>query len=121
MSFESNDLTTKFNLTYEKMNEDIGSIPINESDILFDVFASPDTNGKSSHLANNKSADDYSYDNIEKLILFKTNVDLENQNLKSDFSLNNMTDEFESLENRLASLQHFIDVSKKFFSLNKNK
>ena len=44
---------------------------------------------------------------------------MENQDLKSHFSLNNVGCEFEELENRLGSLQNFIDITKKFFSIDK--
>ena len=101
-------------LTYTKMVEDLSSIPINETDILFEKFA-----GDSPDADINSTTADQLYERLKKFILFKSNLALENQDLKSDFSLNNLGCEFEELENRLGSLQHFIDISKKFFSIDK--
>ena len=100
-------------LNYEKMIEDLSSIPINESDALFEAFTTQDR----SETDTIKTHD--IYDSLERFIIFKSNMELENHDLKSDFSLHGLNDEFESLEKRLGALQHFIDVSKKFFSINK--
>ena len=110
------DLQVPSRLTYEKVSEDLASIPINQSDVLFEEFS-----GDSSE-ANEVEADSASaqlYNRLEKFILFKTNLELESQQIKSDFSLGSLNSEFEALENRLGSLQHFIDISKKFFSISR--
>ena len=110
------DLQVPSRLTYDKVSEDLTSIPINQSDVLFEEFS-----GDSSE-ANEVEADSASaqlYNRLEKFILFKTNLELESQQIKSDFSLGSLNSEFEALENRLGSLQHFIDISKKFFSISR--
>ena len=99
-------------LNYEKMIEDLSYIPINESDTLFEVFTTQDR----SETDHTKTHD--IYDSLEKFVIFKSNMELENHDLKSDFSLNDLNDEFDVLEKRLSILQHFIDVSKKFLSIN---
>lgn len=99
-------------LTYEKMIEDLSCIPINENDVLFSAFGNENNSSES-------TAQNDLYERLEKFILFKSNLQLENDNLKSDFSLGDLNTEFESFENRLQALQHFIDISKKFFSINK--
>lgn len=99
-------------ISYESMLTDLNSIPLNATDFLFEVFSSSQHSQKQDNVStelNELNA------KLEKYILFKSNsIDT----LKSDdiSSLNNLNNEFESLETRLNSLQHFIDVSKKFFN-----
>lgn len=114
MSSDSNENADEkpCKLTYDKMIEDLSCIPINENDVLFRTFGNEDSQ-------NDATSQSDLYERLEKFILFKSNLELENENLKSDFSLGNLNVEFESFEARLASLQHFIDISKKFFSINK--
>jgi len=92
------------------MIEDLSSIPINELDILFEKFSDENLN--------EKSGNDL-YERLEKFTLFKSNLELENQSLKSDFKLSDLNGEFEELDKRLGSLQNFIEISKKFFSIDK--
>ena len=96
-------------LTYAEMIEDLGSIPINETDVLFEKFG--DEAG---------AASDELSERLEGLILFKANLELESEGLKSGFRLADLSDEFEALDKRLGSLQNFIEISKKFFSIDKN-
>ena len=114
MSTKLNELNTPSLITYEKMTEDLSNIPINESDVLFETFNDLEENESSSSKYENTI-----YERLEKFILFKSNLELENQNLKSDFSINNLNEKFQSISDRLESIQHFIDVSKKFFSIDK--
>ena len=109
---KSEQITSPPRLTYEQMIEDLSSIPINENDIVFKEF--------SENSDFEATITDELYKRFEKFILFKENLELMNQNLKSDFSLNNLSEEFESLEKRLGSLQQFIDLSRKFISIDKH-
>lgn len=110
----SDDSQMPARLTYEKINEDLRSIPINETDVLFGEFAEASDSEDEIQAG---TGPDKVYERLEKFILFKSNLELENQQLKSDFSLNGLSSEFELLESRVGSLQHFIDISKKFFSI----
>lgn len=110
----SEDSQVPVRLTYEKINEDLTSIPINETDVLFEEFAEA---SESEDEIEAGAGLDKVYERLEKFILFKSNLELENQQLKSDLSLNGLSPEFEVLESRVRSLQHFIDISKKFFSI----
>ena len=44
---------------------------------------------------------------------------IENKSIDSELSLHNLNQEIESLNERLNSLQHFIEISEKFLSINK--
>ena len=103
-------------VSYEDMLKDLNSIPINKSDILFEIFST-----KSSQETNDDdNVPDVNELNskLEKYILFKTNqMASESFDKPNDTSsLDRLNDEFDSLEKRLNSLQHFVDVSKKFFN-----
>ncbi len=91
-------------LTYDDMLNDLNSIQLNKSDVLFEVFAD---NVKTSTREDDLQLDELN-SKLEKYTLFKSN-------LNDLSSLSNLNDEFDSLDKRLNSLQHFIDVSKKFF------
>ncbi len=100
-------------LTYEKIVEDLSSIPINQSDVLFNLYETP---SDTKHEKN--TADDY-YAKLQKLLLFKANLEQENEKIISELSLDNLNQEIETIDKRLNSLQHFIDISEKFLSMNK--
>ncbi len=98
------------NISFDKMLDDLNSIPINKNDILFEVFSS-DIKTNTMNSDDNNTTNELNELNIklEKYVLFKNDT-------KNLDSLNCLNNEFESLEKRLNSLQHFIDVSKKFFN-----
>ena len=96
-------------LTYEQIVEDLSSIPINQSDVLFNLYKTE----------NDKNTTDDYYPKLEKLLLFKANLEQENEKIVSELSLDNLNQEIETIDKRLNSLQHFIDISEKFLSINK--
>jgi hypothetical protein len=100
-------------LSYQQIVEDLSSIPINQNDVLFNLYDST-----SNTKIEKDTADDYSA-KLEKLLLFKANLEQENQKIVSELSLDNLNQEIETIDNRLNSLQHFIDISEKFLSINK--
>ena len=98
------------------MVEDLVSVAGNQSDPLFELFQTDlDKNGKLRDLENNEI-----YEKLEKLFIFKSELKQKNiDNEKSSFSMHGLSEDIESLETRVNSLQNFIDISKKFFSINK--
>lgn len=115
MDLQSTDSNESTVLTYSKLIEDLSSIPINEQDVLFEKFEDSDSEADETSIS-----DDQLYERLKNYILFKSNLKLETSDLKSDFSLNKLNEDFQSLDTRLVSLQHFIDISKKFYSIDKN-
>ena len=104
-------------LTSDQIVSDLSSIPINDNDVLFNEeinTALLETNKK-------QSLDDNEifFEKLEKLVLFKSNLTLDNEHLNSELSLDGLNRNLESLDKHINSLQHFIDISKKFLSINK--
>ena len=92
-------------LTHEQIVSDLSEIPLNQNDVLF---------GEESD-----QLDDRLYSKLEKLVIFKSNLDLESDKMNSEFSPEALNKDLEGLDRHLNSLQHFIEISKKFLSLNK--
>ena len=103
-------------VSYEDMLNDLNSIPINKNDVLFEKFLPSHEETALNETENDKDVADLN-SKLEKYIIFKSNQ-IADRTLNSDdvSSINRLNDEFDSLEKRLNSLQHFVDVSKKFFN-----
>lgn len=116
----SHEISKPNKLTYEEIVSDLSLIPINEDDVLFEDI-------DETVLRKNLSSGELS-DKLEKLYLFRMNIESNSLNQTDDkskqndlFVLNNLNEDVRTLESRLNSLQHFIDISKKFLSLNETK
>jgi hypothetical protein len=105
-------------VTYEEMLNDLNSIQINKSDVLFEKFSTLRNQETSTNEAENEKDLIELNSKLEKYILFKPLNQMTNEPFKSDdeSSLNRLSNEIDSLEKRLSSFQHFVDVSKKFFN-----
>ena len=117
-------------LTFKQIVDDLASIPINQSDVLFEASLKPvsleleDSSSQSEDdnesTAASTNIDTVHYDEkLEKLLLFLTNLELESEQTNSDFSFSQFDQEVDSTEKRLDSLKNFIEVSEKFLSINK--
>jgi len=96
-------------LTYEEIIDDLCSIPINKSDVLFDRM---NENKQNTH------EDAELYEKIEKYILFKSNLEQEAEHGEEENSLTGkLENEFDKIEEKLSKLQNFIDISEKFLSI----
>lgn len=100
-------------LRYEQILDDLNSISVNQTDVLFNL---EDANKQVDTDNSNNSESNYS--KLEKLLLFKANLEADNENTNKD-SLSSLKKEIESVDKRLSSLQHFIEISEKFLSINK--
>jgi hypothetical protein len=108
MSDLTNEMPSK--LTFDQLLSDLNKIPLNDSDVLFSL--SRDLEQESSELI----------EKLEKLVLFKTNIELENNNqVSSEFSVDCLNQNIDTLDKQLNSLQNFVDISKKFLSINNTK
>ncbi len=95
-------------LTYEEIINDLYSVPINKSDVLFERV----------NETNSNSQDDELYKQIEKFILFKSNLEKEVEDEDEKNTLTgNFEREFDEIEEKLNKLQDFIDISEKFLSI----
>jgi hypothetical protein len=111
-------------LNFQEILADLNNIPINQQDVLFDLTMELDVDNE--YASNSEQA----YVKLEKLVLFKANLKSTNSTAStaisaasnsksSQFSLNNLLCELDSLESRLVSLKNFVTISSKFISLNK--
>ena len=98
----------------QDMIADLASVPINDDDILF-------------KMEKVTSADTSLCGKLEKLLLFKTSMELESaavddepgssNSSDSSLSLGKIRDEIEAVDKRLGSLHSFIEISEKFLSI----
>ncbi|CAF0881811.1 unnamed protein product [Brachionus calyciflorus] len=102
-------------LTYEQIVSDLASIPLNENDVLFDSKINFALENKDSKLSENEQFNK----RLENLVIFKTNLEFENDKLGSELSLDSVNKDLDNLESHINSLQHFIEISRKFHSLQK--
>lgn len=102
----------------EQIVSDLSSVEINENDPLFDG-----TNGEEIKQMSKNDEDSANYDRLEKFVLFKLNLEtaenFEKNNNSSNLSLEYLKSDIELLDKHIGSLKNFIDISKKFLTINK--
>jgi hypothetical protein len=96
-----------FNLSYDNIINDLNSIPINETDILFEIFG-------------NDESGDVMYNDLAKIVKLKMNLEKQSEEAEATKNENIFSKELVNVENKLKSLQSFVDISKKILSNKKN-
>lgn len=115
MSNTSEAIKPPSKITYEQIVFDLSSIKLNEIDPLFDENSNSALERDKKDLNENEVF----LDKLEKLVIFKSNLELSNEKLNSELCLESLNKNLESLDKHINSLQSFIDVSKKFLSINR--
>lgn len=110
------DFEQSSKLTYQQMVEDLKSIPLNEDDVIFSSKIKSLLEGIEKTESND---DDLFYKRLENYILFKSNLESNEEKQNSELSLDSVTRNIKSLENSIGSLQDFIKILEKLQGLNK--
>lgn len=97
--------------TCEEIEADLSLIEINERDVLFERQSS------STNEINNSNKE-LEYKRLEKYILFKLNLESDNQKEDSNLSIESVSKDLDFIDKHIHSLKNFIDISKKFLSIN---
>lgn len=103
-----NEVKLPERLSLDEIISDLSSIALNQQDVLFE-----DLSGVKEE-EEERDEDALLYDKLEKLVLLRA-VDQGNSAQKF-VKAREINQELESLEKRVESLQHFINLSKKFLS-----
>ena len=103
-----NEVKLPERLSLDEIISDLSSIALNQQDVLFEDLSGVKEKEEE------RDEDALLYDKLEKLVLLRA-VDQGNSAQKY-VKAREINQELESLEKRVESLQHFINLSKKFLS-----